>query len=182
MSEERWLPVVGYEGLYEVSDCGRVRVLDRMVSRHHTGPYLKRGHLLTPQPIRGPRQCGHLKVVLYKGAVLKTHQIHRAVLEAFVGPCPSGMECRHLDGDARNNLLENLRWGTPRENREDQHRHGTSNRGERNRWSSLTAEQVREIRRLRGEGIYQKDVAKLFGVTRKAIHAIDRGKTWGWLP
>jgi len=51
-------------------------------------------------------------------------RVHRLVLEAFVGPCPEGMECRHLDGDPSNNRLENLRWGTPAENTEDKRKHG----------------------------------------------------------
>ena len=47
------------------------------------------------------------------------HYVHRLVLEAFVGPCPEGMECRHLEGDTANNALSNLAWGTPQENAAD---------------------------------------------------------------
>ncbi len=51
--------------------------------------------------------------------------VHQLVLGAFVGPCPIGMECRHLDGNPSNNFLSNLRWGTHLENMEDMRRHGS---------------------------------------------------------
>jgi hypothetical protein len=51
------------------------------------------------------------------------------VLEAFVGPCPSGMECRHLDGDVNNNNLQNLVWGTHLQNMRDSIKHGTFSHG-----------------------------------------------------
>lgn len=55
--------------------------------------------------------------------------VHRLVLEAFVGPCPSGMECRHFpDSDTRNNSLENLSWGTHVQNIADKNVHGTARR------------------------------------------------------
>src|SRR5690242_14784609 len=51
----------------------------------------------------------------------KTCRVHRLILEAFIGPCPEGMECRHLDGNPANNCLGNLCWGTPAENRSEEH-------------------------------------------------------------
>ena len=70
-----------------------------------------------------PQSRGHCTVDLGKR---NTRFVHRLVLEAFVGPCPDGMECRHLDGNPGNNRLENLAWGTPKENAADSIRHGTS--------------------------------------------------------
>lgn len=52
--------------------------------------------------------------------------MHELVLTAHVGPCPPGMECRHLDGDEKNNALSNLVWGTPPEQALDRVRHGTA--------------------------------------------------------
>jgi hypothetical protein len=51
-------------------------------------------------------------------------RVHRLVLEAFVGPCPPGHECRHLDGNPANNQLSNVVWGTPAQNAADRRRHG----------------------------------------------------------
>ena len=120
-STEKWLPVVGHEGIYEVSDLGRVRSLDRVSARGHrvSGRMLK----LVSQAKDGPdaRQT----VSLHKGGKQRTRLVHHIVLEAFVGPRPEGMEACHWDGDASNNRLANLRWDTHRSNEADKLRHGT---------------------------------------------------------
>jgi hypothetical protein len=103
---ERWLAVRGYEGLYEVSDHGRVRG--------------RRGISRTGQTMRG-----YQTVRLYKHFQRKALTVHRLVLEAFVGPRPANYECRHLDGDKTNNRISNISWGTRRENQLDNVRHGT---------------------------------------------------------
>lgn len=106
---ERWLPVVGYEELYEVSDGSRVRsVRDR--SRMMTITY---------------RDHGYADVGLNRHGKQVNRKVHRLMLEAFVGPCPPGMVTRHLNGNPRDNRLENLCWGTYSENTYDTIRHGT---------------------------------------------------------
>src|ERR1035437_3222824 len=121
--KESWLPVVGYEGQFEVSDLGRVRGLDRvieMMSRTRSGKLSLlqkniRGRVLRP----GPRKSGHLTVVLSG----KTHNVHLLVLRAFVGLCPSKMEGRHLNGEHKNNTLSNLEYNTRRQNTLDRKWH-----------------------------------------------------------
>lgn len=115
---ERWMPVVGFEGLYEVSDCGNVRSLDRLDRRSRR----VNGVSMTPGD-KGKTE--HLKVDLRSFGRRRSILVHRLVLEAFDGPCPEGMECRHLDGDPTNNRLANLRWGTRSENNLDRVAHGT---------------------------------------------------------
>lgn len=121
---EIWLPVVGYEGLYEVSNLGNVRSVDRVVSvRNRWGDVSERrytGKMLTACA----SGSGHLVVALYRQGVRTTPNVHRLVLAAFVGPCPDGMECCHWDDDPTNNRLENLRWDTPRANQLDAVRNG----------------------------------------------------------
>jgi hypothetical protein len=114
-------PVVGYEGHYEVSNDGDIRSLDQWVKRGSNGLHLLPGRVLR----QSARKYGHRYVVLKVARVPKHCYVHRAVLDAFVGPCPDGMECRHLDGNAANNKLDNLAWGTPAENRRDIALHGT---------------------------------------------------------
>jgi hypothetical protein len=119
-----WKPVPGSEGQYEVSDDGQVRSLDHVVPRvasaqRSAGTKAVKGRVLRP----GPSNYGHLSVVLGRSG--GTRMVHALVLEAFVGPRPPGMECRHLDGDPKNNRLENLCWGTRTENIEDALRHGS---------------------------------------------------------
>jgi hypothetical protein len=116
MSAERWLPVVGYEGRYEVSDQGRVKSIARPDSRgrRRAERYLR--------PRRGAR--GHLSVALYAGAVRDDRQVHNIVLTAFVGRCPEGLEGCHWNDTPADNRLENLRWDTRSANVIDMVRNG----------------------------------------------------------
>jgi hypothetical protein len=117
MSAERWLPVVGYEGRYEVSDQGRVKSVARPDARgrRRAEKYLS--------PRVGAR--GHLSVALYAEGARDDRQIHTLVLTAFVGPCPRGMEGCHWNDTPADNRLENLRWDTRSANVADSIRNGT---------------------------------------------------------
>lgn len=77
------------------------------------------------------KKKGYLFVVLYKERKKCQRHIHSLVLETYIGSCPIGMQCRHLDGNPQNNNLDNLCWGTPKENQQDRFVHGTSNLGRR---------------------------------------------------
>jgi hypothetical protein len=116
--KETWKAVAGYEGLYEVSDMGRLRSLDRTDSRgrHRTG------RVLTP---RASGAYGHVAFDLYVGGVPRRVTAHALVLETFIGPRPAGMEGCHNNGAPTDNRLANLRWDTTSENHRDSVRHGT---------------------------------------------------------
>ena len=106
---ETWKSVVGWEGLYEVSDQGRVKSLERTVM-------FKDGRTRTwSMAMRKPQPCssGHLNVMLHRdGKTGRGYRVHRLVMAAFVGPCPAGMEVCHNNGDATDNRLSNLRYDT----------------------------------------------------------------------
>lgn len=118
--DERWLPVVGFEESYEVSDRGNVRSFDRL-RRNRFGTALRRAAPLRQQP---HGKAGHLKVRLYRDGKSTQKFVHIAVLEAFVGPRPEGHQGLHWDDDQQNNVLENLRWGTRSDNAKDRVRNG----------------------------------------------------------
>lgn len=121
----------------------------------------------------------YMRVGLYKNSRVTFHCVHKLVLNAFVGPCPEGMQCRHLDGDKENNRLDNLCWGTPKENAEDRKRHGTNSEGEKNGSSKLTWKKVDKIRELYGTGKHTySTLAVLFGVSNGAIAFIIRRDNW----
>ena len=103
---------------------------------------------------------------------------HTLVLNAFRGPRLEGMECRHLDGNRTNNHLSNLVWGTQAENVADRARHGTNPVGERNVSAVLTEENVRKIRTLLQSGMFQREIARRFGVSEGTVSCIALGKTW----
>lgn len=114
---ESWKPVVGYEGIYEVSDLGRIRSLARLDSRGRRRSAKIRA--LSRQ------KSGHLTVGLCRSGAKKSAGVHRLVLEAFVGPCPPGMEACHWNDIPDDNRLENLRWDTRSANAADSVRNGT---------------------------------------------------------
>lgn len=125
---EVWKDIPGYEGYYEVSDQGRVRSLDRVVTfperqrrkplgrdkcvRHKAHSRVMRGRIM--QPTRRP--SGHMSVCLFSQSVQSAEYVHRLVLRAFVGPCPDGQETLHLNHDPTDNRLCNLKYGTHLEN------------------------------------------------------------------
>jgi len=112
---ERWLPVVGYEGAYEVSDQGRVRSVDRLVHRRGLVSIRLRGMVLRPA-----LRDGYLFVAL-SGT---SHRVHRLVLAAFVGPAAPGEVACHWNDDGTDNRLTNLRWGSRVTNAVDAIRNG----------------------------------------------------------
>jgi hypothetical protein len=120
---------------------------------------------------------GYISVVLKDSISGKSapRLVHRLVLEAFIGPCPPGMECLHLDGNRVNPRLENLRWGTRQQNVDDMRRHGTMLRGSRHGRSKLSEPQVEEIRRLLDRGISQREIGERFGVNQPTISRINTG-------
>jgi hypothetical protein len=118
MMLEQWRPVVGHEGLYEVSDLGNVRSVPRRIRNTRGRLYELPGVTLRPV-IRSK----HAYVGLYRPRRLPG--IHTLALEAFVGPCPPGMEGCHNNGDGLDNRLSNLRWDTKSANSRDSVRHGT---------------------------------------------------------
>ncbi|WP_085104883.1 NUMOD4 motif-containing HNH endonuclease [Mycobacterium paraense] len=122
---ERWLPVVGYEGLYEVSDQGRVKSLARTSTLRNRwgniGTRRTAERLLKPCPDKG----GYLNVGLSRDGRRRNYFAHSLVLTTFVGPCPPGQECCHLDNVKTNNRLDNLLWDTPSQNQLDRVRAGT---------------------------------------------------------
>lgn len=111
---EEWLPIVGYESLYEVSNMGRVRTLPRECWNGKVFWTQRQKPLRT---YTSPA-TGYLWTTLNTGKAPKNHFVHRLVLSAF-SPNPDPETLRvinHMDGDKQNNVLGNLEWTTYREN------------------------------------------------------------------
>lgn len=169
MSVERWLPVVGEEGYYDVSSHGRVRSLDRVVvgvrRQHWKGMMLK------------PTNMGRG----YVGVALRgrnKQRIHQLVAKAFLGSAPAGMVVCHNDGDPGNNRLENLRYDTQASNCRDTVAHGRSTRGESNPRAKLTAQKVRAIR---ADTRQARAIADDYGLHRAYVYALKSRRAWAWL-
>jgi hypothetical protein len=103
---EHWKDVVGYEGLYQVSNMGNVRSLDRVIQQEGKSPYVWEGRMLSPASDRYGYKQAHF---LVKGE-RKHPYVHRMVAEAFI-PNPNGYkEVNHMDENPGNNRVDNLEW------------------------------------------------------------------------
>ncbi len=167
---EIWKPVPDYDGLYEVSDLGRVRSL-------HCEP----ARILIGRVDR----YGYHTVLLSKSGCERRFKVHRLVCVAFNGPAPSSLyEVAHGDGYKVNNKADNLRWATQAENREDSIRHGTfrivgAQSGNLHHGARLSDEDVEKIRHralvLRHP---QRAIARAFGISQPHVSKIASGKKW----
>lgn len=117
MTEERWLPVPGWEGLYEVSDRGRVRSLPR--TETYRGSH-RAGGILNPWTDAN----GYLRVDLTHRGRIRRWKLHQLVAEVFLGPCPEGLEVCHDNGIKSDCWVGNLGYGTRAKNMRDKRRHG----------------------------------------------------------
>ena len=163
---EEWRDVVGFEGSYQVSSLGKVRSVPRQRRHWRGGTMIRPGRVLKLRASDNRVTAGlilpHCKVYPYLVA--------RLVLEAFVGPCPEGMECCHEDDNFRNNCLGNLRWDTHLNNLKDRDRNGRTARGDRHgSRSRLTDDQFTKVRELLSSGYSQRRVARMFGVSNCCI-------------
>lgn len=126
---------------------------------------------------------GHLLVALWCNNKRHQKYVHRLVLDAYVGSCPAGMECRHLDGNPQNNNFDNLCWGTRSENHYDAVRHGTApgfaSKGEHSGRAKLSEQDVRMIIYTHKTGLFmQKEIANQYSVSGHTIKDIIDKKTW----
>ena len=136
----------------------------------------KRGSFRT---IRKDRN-GYWGLILYSPGGYQHRLVHQLVLEAWVGPRPEGQVCRHLDGDRDNNHIDNLAYGTYRDNTADAMRHGTQHiapPGMSHPACKLTDEQVLELVSLYRHGLAnQSHLAKQFAVSQSQVSRLVRGK------
>ena len=170
---EVWFDHPSKIGKLQFSNFGRVKSVGRVLIR-------KNGRKLTiREKIFNSRRVAEGSYIWIGG-----HLVHRGVLETFLGPCPEGMQCRHLDGNKHNNRINNLVWGTPKENGEDNIRLGAAARGEGHYRTNLTNEDIINIRKEyvpKGKETGCGNLgllAKKYGVTGSQIRRILHRTAW----
>lgn len=169
---EQWKDIIGFEGLYQISDLGRVLRKARMSS----GPAVRPLYERLNNPTTNSK--GYKQITLLKEGVRYTKLVHILVAEAFL-PNPLGLPyVAHRDDIGTNNVLDNLRWATPVQNWEDRRILGTDVSGERNGQAVLTWDKVRAIRKKRHEGTTLDDLVVIFGVSSSCIQNVVYNKTW----
>ena len=171
LQTERWLPVPGYLGLYEVSELGRVRSLDRLCLGKDGREEVHRGQILAPQKLKN----GYLEVYLCRGAKREHRTVHSLVADAFLGPRPKGHDILHFDGNRENNSYTNLGYDTRAENLHSTYLYGGK---QANGKLSLTDVDAIRSRLTAGESGYS--IAKDYGVHPSAIYHIRDGKSFAW--
>ncbi len=116
-----WKEIIGYEGLYEVSNTGLVRSMDRMLRAGKHQSRIYKGKIKSPQTLK---KSGHQYVFLYKDNKMVNQYVHRLVALSFI-PNPNNYpNVCHKDNDPSNNSIDNLYWGTQKHNMQQMSKEG----------------------------------------------------------
>lgn len=178
--EEIWKDVVGYEGLYMVSNTGKVKSLDREILHKNGKIVFRKGRLLVPYLGKAKYE----RVKLSKDGEGRKFMVHRVVAYAFLGEpdidkfSSEKAEVNHKDGNTQNNNVENLEWVTKEENMLHARENGFTTHGTTNGRAVLDDRDVSVIRRLYHRGVTQKILGESYGVERGTISSIVRNETW----
>jgi hypothetical protein len=159
---EVFLDVLGFEGLYKISNLGNILSISRKVRHGRHKDSLKR---VKQRVLRQSPAKGYMKVCLCdSNRNRKYRYTHRLVAEVFcIGNGP-GKEVNHKDGDKLNNRASNLEWVTKSQNQ--RHAYDVL---KRNYYKKTTKDQDESIKKMLASGMKQKDIAKIFGVSQAAI-------------
>lgn len=168
---EEWKAVVGFEGRYEVSNYGRVRSLDRIVTNTNRHFFRLRGKIMT-QTIH--ESTGYPRMILRKNGKSLGVSPHRLVAIAFI-PNPDNLPVvNHVDAVKTNNVVTNLEWCTHRHN--TRHAQGLGRLTAPPLQTKLSDHDVVLVRRMCAIGISNSDIAKVFDVSQTLISIIASGK------
>jgi hypothetical protein len=174
---EVWKDVLEYDGRYQVSNLGRIKSIRKLKSQTSIKKY---GKLQIENILKPEFSKDYFRIMLSTAGETKRFQVHRLVLASFSRVPLLGEEGNHLDGNTKNNKLDNLEWTTKRGNVEHRIRIGKylSQSGENQCFSKLKTQNVIDIRRLRKEGISARELGKRFGVEESSIRNIVNYKSW----
>jgi hypothetical protein len=168
--------VKGYEGIYQVSNFGRVKSLERKV-RHSQG-----GYKIVKEKIMKSASVsrGYLSVDLSKNGESKNFLIHRLILIAFLFNPENKRTVNHINGIKTDNRLSNLEWMTDSENTCHAYKIGLkTNIGENHILSKLKNIEVTQIKDLLRCGRFkQYEIAKFYGISKYTVSLISCGKIW----
>lgn len=170
---EIWKAIGDYENMYEVSNLGNVRSLDRYITRSDNVKTFKSGKTLKPTL----NYKGYCRIKLCRNG----YSIHRLVAQTFIPNPENKPQVNHINGIKTDNRVENLEWCTNQENSNHANRLGLKNprKGISNGMCKLSESQIKEIIELYTSGKYtQKEIASKYDITQTQISYICRGCGW----
>jgi len=169
---EMWASIPGFVGVYEISVEGEVR----RIATHGDNPQKLR------RIVRPHQRNNYLAIDLSRDNERHREYVHRIVWSAFRGTIPKGVEINHIDGDKHNNRLDNFELVTRSANMKHCFKFLCPSlkrvQGVEHHKAKLTPDIVREIRRMRADGVDRSTIATTFGITKTAVYYIDIGKNW----
>lgn len=172
--EEIWRDIDGYPG-YQISSLSRVRSISNPNKRSYKEGRVLKSHLDTK---------GYYRTCIYKNGKKVTLKNHRLVAQAWIPNPENKPWINHIDGDPKNNSIENLEWCTHQENVDHAWDTGLmegfnfKTKGENHHKTDLKEEQVLDIRKLYSEGNSIKKICEIYNKSKDVIGKIVRGTTW----
>ena len=175
LPNEIWKPIANYEGLYEISNYGRIKSLPRKT---------KTKIVKEPMILKVfKRHTGYIQAKLCKNSKLYNPIVSRLVAEAFLEKPNYPCVVNHKDCIRDNNHVNNLEWITQSQNTRYAFLKGNkSQKGEKNNMAKLTMEKVKEIRKFKEENdhLSQQQIADHFNLKRENVKDIINYKTWNY--
>jgi hypothetical protein len=166
---EVWKDVIGYEGIYQVSNFGNVKSLGNEFSRKER--LLKLSF----------QSKGYLTVVLQKYAKRKMVLVHRLVAEHFISNIDNKPQINHINGIKTDNRLENIEWVSHRENLDHAIENNLVLKGDKNPTSKLKENEVITIHDFLSKGVCIEILSKRYSVSFDTISGIRSGRYWKYL-
>lgn len=163
MKKEIWKDIPNYEGMYQVSNLGRVKSLN----------YKRTGKERVLKEKLNKK--GYFNVNLYKDGKQKNHKIHRLVMLAFIGD--SDLHVNHKNGIKTDNQLENLEYCTHYENMKHAYDMELLVKGEQNGQAKITRADAERIK-YGHQDMTQRAIAEIYGIHHSHVHRIRSGKKW----
>lgn len=177
--KEVWRNVTGWEGIYQISNYGNVKSMERFFIKDVAKLGFKQA-VLMPEMVRavGRHKFGYGRASFWLDEKAKHFSVHRLVALEYIPNINSYKQVGHIDNNPKNNHVSNLVWCTQKQNIQHCVDSGRWHLGEKNGNSKLNKSQVLEIRKMLSDNVGVNKIARTFNVTKCPIQSIRDGKTW----